>query len=268
MSEVPAAALALARQALQAQADLGLDETALAAHLARHPDALPAHAADLALAFACIKGLPKATEELDRRIRSGPLAAVARQLAGRVAAEEIHGRLLQRLLMAEGERPAKIAEYSGKGPLDGWLHAVAYRVALNVATPAAREVPLDEALLADGGPATGNAELDLLRERFRAQFRQAVRAAVASLSARDRTVLRLSVMEGLSIDELGRTFRVHRATVARWIAAAREQIVERTRQVLRDELKLQASELDSLMGVAGSQLDASLGRFLKDPERP
>jgi RNA polymerase sigma-70 factor (ECF subfamily) len=264
LSGVPAAALELARQARKARPDLALDEAALAGHLARHAEALPAHAADLALAFACLQNVPKAAEELDRRIRSGPLAAVARQLGGRVPPEEIHGRLLQRLLMAEGERQAKLSEYSGKGPLDAWLHAVAYRVALNVSTPAAREVPLDEALMADGGPATGNAELDLLRERFRAQFRQAVRAAVASLSARERTVLRLSVMEGLSIDELGRTFRVHRATVARWIAAAREQIVERTRQILRDDLRLQASELDSLMGVAGSQLDASLGRFLKE----
>lgn len=254
----------LARLALTARPDLGLDEAPLAAFLARRPDALPAHAGDLALAFACVQGLPRATEELDRRIRAGPLATVARQLGGRVPADEIHGRLLQRLLMAEGERPAKLAEYSGKGPLDAWLHAVAYRVALNLSPPAAREVPLDEALMADGGPATGNAELDLLRERFRAQFRQALRAAVASLSARDRTLLRLSVMEGLSIDELGRTFRVHRATVARWVAAARDQIVERARQVLRDELKLKACELDSLMGVAGSQLDASLGRFLKE----
>lgn len=259
----------IARLAAQARPDLAIDEAALAAHLARHPDALPAHAADLALAFACLRGNAQASQELDRRIHAGPLPLVVRQLGGRFAAEEIHARLLQRLLMTEGERLPKLAEYSGKGPLDAWLRAVAYRVALNLPSPSAaeREVSLDETLLGDDGKATGHPELDLLRERFRAEFREALRAAVGQLSARDRTLLRLSVMEGLSIDDLGRTFRVHRATVARWIAAARDQIVEGTRKALRDGLKLQPSELDSLMGVAGSRLDASLERLLQSERK-
>jgi RNA polymerase sigma-70 factor, ECF subfamily len=221
------------------------------------------HAADLYLALACLKEMPQASEELNRRIRAGPLAAVARQLSGRASVDEVHGRLLQRLLMPEGGRGAKLAEYGGRGPLDAWLQVVAFRVALNLAPPKAREVPLDETLLADDGPATGHPELDLLRARFRGDFRAAVHHAVAALCARDRTVLRLSIVDGLNIDAIGRTFGVHRATVARWIAAAREQIIGATRDALRENLKLKPAELDSLLGLADSQLDVSLSRILK-----
>jgi len=221
------------------------------------------HAADLFFALACLQGIPKATEELNRRIRVGPLAAIARQLGARAPIDEVHGRLLQRLLMADGGRGAKLAEYSGRGPLDAWLQVVALRVALNLSAPNAREVPLDETLLADDGPATGHPELDLLRARFRGDFRKAVHHAVAALSPRDRTVLRLSIVDGLNIDAIGRTFGVHRATVARWIAAAREQIIGATRDTLRANLKLKPTELDSLLGLADSQLDVSLSRILR-----
>ncbi len=264
---------ALVGRARAAWPTLALTPEAFVRALARHvlPDDAPSaleslHAEDLYLATACLHGDAQASAELDRRIRSGPLPKVARQLANRVSAADVHGRLLQRLLMAEPGKQPKLAEYAGRGPLDGWLQVVAFRVALNLAPPDARAVPLDEQLLRDDGPATGHPELDLLRERFRADFRAAVRKAVASLSARDRTLLQLSVMEGVGIDALSRTFQVHRATVARWIVAAREQIVQGTREALRQHLALKPAELDSLMGLADSQLEVSLGRLLRDED--
>lgn len=260
------AALALARAGIAAWPRFGIDEASFAAHLATLAGASSDHAADLALAFACLSGSSTAAAELDRRLRAGALASAARQCAGRLGADDLRGKVLQRLLMADGGRSAKLAEYAGRGPLDAWLRVVAIRVALNAAPPPEREVPLDEHLVAEGGPATGHPELDLLRERFRDDFRQAVRSAVGALSARDRTVLRLSVVDGLGIDEIGRSFRVHRATVARWIVAAREQIVAGTREALREDLRLRPAELESLMGLADSRLDVSLGRFLKENE--
>ena len=261
---------AIVAAARKAWPQLPLGDEDLLRHLAPHltaeePERALAslHAADLYLALGCLRGVPHASEELNRRIRAGPLPVIARQLPGRASIDEVHGRLLQRLLMSENGRSAKLAEYSGRGPLDAWLQVVALRVALNLAPPNAREVPLDETLLADDGPATGHPELDLLRARFRGDFRKAVHGAVAALSPRDRTVLRLSIVDGLNIDAIGRTFGVHRATVARWIAAAREQIIGATRDALRANLKLKPAELDSLLGLADSQLDVSLSRILK-----
>jgi RNA polymerase sigma-70 factor (ECF subfamily) len=74
--------------------------------------------------------------------------------------------------------------------------------------------------------------------------------------------LRLNVVEGLNIDEIGALFKVHRSTVARWIAAARQQVLAGARQRLRVELGLSAGEFDSLAGVVRSQLDLSVAKIL------
>jgi RNA polymerase sigma-70 factor (ECF subfamily) len=75
-------------------------------------------------------------------------------------------------------------------------------------------------------------------------------------------VLRLHVVEGLNIDEIGALFKVHRSTVARWIAAARTQVLTDARKQLRAELGLSAGEFDSLAGVVRSQLDLSVAGIL------
>ena len=41
-----------------------------------------------------------------------------------------------------------------------------------------------------------------------------------TLSAQERTVLRLHVLDGLGTDEIGALYKVHRTTVARWQAQA------------------------------------------------
>ena len=65
-------------------------------------------------------------------------------------------------------------------------------------------------------------ELDYVKERYAPQFKAAFQDALRALDSEQRNVLRLHVVEGLNIDEIGALFRVHRSTVARWIAGARQ----------------------------------------------
>jgi RNA polymerase sigma-70 factor (ECF subfamily) len=55
---------------------------------------------------------------------------------------------------------------------------------------------------------------------------------------------------------------VHRATVARWIAAARERLLDRTIALVQGRLKISAAELESLLAGLRSGLDVSLGALL------
>jgi RNA polymerase sigma-70 factor (ECF subfamily) len=55
---------------------------------------------------------------------------------------------------------------------------------------------------------------------------------------------------------------VHRATVARWLASAREVVLERTMAQLGDDLRLDPAELVSLIRVVRSELDVSLQGLL------
>ncbi|MFY0535968.1 hypothetical protein [Nannocystis pusilla] len=83
---------------------------------------------------------------------------------------------------------------------------------------AAHEVEDDGELLEQAAVAD-DPEIVMLRERCRDELRAALRAAVAALDSRERTLLRLSLRDRLTVDQLGALFHVHRSTAARWLKA-------------------------------------------------
>jgi RNA polymerase sigma-70 factor (ECF subfamily) len=103
-----------------------------------------------------------------------------------------------------------------------------------------------------------------MKGRYREDFKVALQAAMAGLSARDRTVLRLHWVDGLNIDKIGAVYRVHRSTVARWIAQCRKQLLEDTKRALKARLQVSHSELHSLVGLLRSQLHLSVSRVLQE----
>jgi RNA polymerase sigma-70 factor, ECF subfamily len=76
-------------------------------------------------------------------------------------------------------------------------------------------------------------------------------------------LLRYNVLEGLNIEEIGKIYGVHRATVARWITAARESILGRTRDELERRFGITAVEIDSIVRLVQSRLDVSMERVLR-----
>ena len=166
-----------------------------------------------------------------------------------------------RLLVARGEVRPKLSEYRGRGRLASWLRVVALRTALNAVAGKKREVSAE---VADELLASPDPELDYLRARYAPQFHEAFRRALGSLDAQERAVLRMHLVDGLSIDRIGQLFEVHRATAARWLARARDQLFEMTRDRLREELGLSATEFASIVKLVRSQLDVSICRMLED----
>ena len=67
----------------------------------------------------------------------------------------------------------------------------------------------------------------------------------------------------MNIDEIGALYNVHRSTIARWRAACREALAERTRAILVAELNISTEDLDSLVRLIQSQFDVSLYRLLE-----
>src|SRR5438128_2172894 len=79
-------------------------------------------------------------------------------------------------------------------------------------------------------------ELGRLKEHYAADFRLAVRGGIAALGRRERTLLRQHFIDGVSLDQLAVLHRVHRATIARWIAQARRTLLELIRASLSQRL--------------------------------
>ncbi|MFY0527076.1 sigma-70 family RNA polymerase sigma factor [Archangium gephyra] len=101
-----------------------------------------------------------------------------------------------------------------------------------------------------------------MRQRHRADFQTALAEALAALPSRERTVLRLHFVEGLSLERIGTAYRTHKSTVSRWLARAREEVLEGTRSRLAERLRLSSGELHSLLRDVPGQLDQSLSALL------
>ena len=88
-----------------------------------------------------------------------------------------------------------------------------------------------------------------------------------ALSDREKNLLRQSAIDGLSIDDLAALYRVHRATCARWLEAAREALFSDTRRRLIDEAGIAEAECDSIIRLVQSQLHVTLRRVLAPDEQ-
>jgi RNA polymerase sigma-70 factor (ECF subfamily) len=221
--------------------------------------------ADLFLCCACMLGDPVALQAFEQEVTPVARAAVARVCRERDFAEETLQEVWNKLLCGP---EAKVAKYRGLGPLQAWARVTATRIALDRCRArglaVARQVELSDVLAAP----ERSAELALTRARYGEAFQRALREAVASLPLRERHALQMHVCARCSIDDIGLTYGVHRATAARWLEHARAAIVSGVRARLGErDIKLTDSEFISVARGLTSVLELRLsGSFLSSTE--
>jgi RNA polymerase sigma-70 factor (ECF subfamily) len=224
-------------------------------------DNLAARGADLYLAIACAAQLPAAVSQFERTL----LAPVPRQL-GRMALtahEEDELRQQLRVKLLVGPTP-KILEYKGSGPLGAWVRVCALRLALDLKLAPDVAKRGDNQALDALVSAAGVGETVLDAEEHREAFREALQEALAMLTAREKTILRLHFLDGMNIDALGTVFQVHRATVARWLVSIRTRVLDDVRKRLSLDLGASSSEAQSLVRLLRSEVQVSIQRILGD----
>ena len=220
-------------------------------------------AADLALARACARGEPAAIAAFEATYFGEIDAAAQVARAGSGIAGEARQVLRRVLFVNEPGRTAAVAGYAGRGDLRGWVRVIATREVLRLLKRDKREVKVDDEALLDAlSPAT-DPELGYLRELYRQQFKEAFHAAVAALEARERGLLRCALIDGMGVDALGRLHGVHKGTASRWLAAARQALLDGTRRELGARMKLEKGEVESMLRLVSSRLDVSLERALR-----
>lgn len=220
----------------------------------------PEHAADLFVVLAALDGDRVALAELRRRLES-----LTQLLDGfRLSAEERSSVLDDTLRLLVAPPAPRIARYSARGPLDGWLNVVLVRQAINLRNAQQKQVEFDEVLLGTM-KVEAEPEIELLKQRFRGEFSAAFRLALGKLSARQRNLLRQHYLDGLTLEELGTLYRVHRATIARNLADARTELLEKTRDEVAQRIGVSRLEVDSIVRLVQSRLDVSATFFLSQP---
>lgn len=224
------------------------------------PSADRRDAASLYLACACVKGLGPAIRAFEDGFvieieRAGARARLPPDDIKELAQSLRHDLLVGR----EGSRP-KLAEYSGRGDLRGWLRVTAMRAALKILRR--RRGHASDEQVQDVRSTGDDPEVRYMKELYGEAFRSAFTSAVATLDPRDRSVLRQSVVEGKSIDEIGAEYHVHRATAARWVQAARENLLVAVRRDFSQKAQVTAHECDSVLRLVQSRFDLTLRRLL------
>jgi RNA polymerase sigma-70 factor (ECF subfamily) len=94
---------------------------------------------------------------------------------------------------------------------------------------------------------------------------RAFRDAIAALRKEERTLLRYHYLDGLGIDPLSLVLGVHRVTAARRLNKARSSVVQGTRALLTERLRVGSRDLESILRLIESQLDISVRHALRTP---
>jgi RNA polymerase sigma-70 factor, ECF subfamily len=184
---------------------------------------------ELALARACADGNNAAWDAFVTRYREKLYLAALRIAREDSAAHELADTLYADLYgttLREGRRVSKLASYTGRGSLEGWLRTVLAQEYVNRYRKTKRLVSLDEeseegvqfrAPEPEPEPSSDN------------RLAQATDEALAFLSGEDRMVLSAYYLDGRTLAEIARMLGVHESTISRKLdklaKSLRKQIV-------------------------------------------
>ena len=220
--------------------------------------------ADVYLAFAAASGDAVAVRAFETNIL--PAAAAALRVLGtsRDALDESLQRVRLALLVGRGldgpGRP-RLLDYRGHGALRAWVRVIAVRESLMLHR-GAKEIPLGDAVLAAVPDPADDPELRYMRGEMRDQLAIAIREALGELTPRERTLLRYSLLDDLTLDEIGAIYATHKSTISRWLSRARERLWELARDRLALRLAGQTDQISSLVRGLQSSLEFSFERLL------
>jgi RNA polymerase sigma-70 factor (ECF subfamily) len=172
-------------------------------------------AEELALARACALGHEHAWEVFLTRYReklydiAGYItkeSSAARELADSIYAE-LYGTTTR-----EGQRTSKLASYTGRGSLEGWLRTVMAQEHINRYRRQRRLVSLDEETEDGIQFATPESEPAIVVDP---RVEASTDEVLAALPAEDRFVLASYFLDGRTLAEIARTLGVHESTISR-----------------------------------------------------
>ena len=204
---------------------------------------------ELALARACAAGNNSAWEVFLTRYREKLYLSALRIAREDSAARELADTLYADLYgtnTRDGQRVSKLASYTGRGSLEGWLRTVLAQEYVNRYRRTKRLVSLDEE--SEEGVQFQAPEPEPVAPADR-RLVQATDEALAFLSGEDRMVLSAYYLDGRTLAEIARMLGVHESTISRKLdklaKSLRKQIVAAlTRKGMSRRQAEEAMEVD------------------------
>ena len=170
---------------------------------------------ELALARACAAGNNSAWEIFLTRFREKLYLAALRIAREDSAARDLADSLYADLygtMTRDGQRVSKLASYTGRGSLEGWLRTVLAQEYVNRYRRTKRLVSLEEESEEGIQFAAPEAQASATADT---RLEQATDAVLAQLPPEDRAVLGAYFLDGRTLAEIARMLGVHESTISR-----------------------------------------------------
>lgn len=184
---------------------------------------------ELALARACAAGHDAAWEIFLTRFREKLYLSALRITREDSSARELADNLYADLYgttTRDGQRVSKLASYTGRGSLEGWLRTVLAQEYVNRYRRTKRLVSLDEESEEGVQFQAPNPEPV---QSVDARLSGATDSVLAQLPAEDRLILSAYYLDGRTLAEIAKMLRVHESTISRKIdklaKSLRKQII-------------------------------------------
>jgi RNA polymerase sigma-70 factor (ECF subfamily) len=187
------------------------------------------HLEELVLARACAQGHEAAWElflaRYRERLYNSAYAIAREESAGRELADSLYADLYG-TRTKEGRRISKLASFTGRGSLEGWLRAVLAQEYVNRFRHARGQVSMEEQIesgrrFEPKAPAPSET-VDLRLE-------EATDQALAALPSEDKLILTCYYLDGRTLAEIARLLEVHESTMSRKV----ERITQSIRKAIR-----------------------------------
>jgi RNA polymerase sigma-70 factor (ECF subfamily) len=208
------------------------------------------------IAVACAAGAPAALAAFEGAYLANLGGVLGRFRLSPATLDEIRQALRTRLLVGT---PPRVVRYAGRGGLERLVAVAAIRLAID--DRRTRRGGTVDAAAIEPAVAGRDPELAYMHRAYSSAFKHAFERAIDELSPRDRTLLRLHIVDDLAIDDIAAIYDLHRATVARRIDAARQTVARSARRHLRGA-GIDREQLAEAFSLVKSQLDLSVTRVL------
>jgi RNA polymerase sigma-70 factor (ECF subfamily) len=224
---------------------------------------------DLCLIIACERGDENAWNDLVERftatVRSAARSASSNEDAAEDLAQSIWAELYGLRTRKDGAPAGKLAYYSGRGSLAGWLRAVVGQLAVDTFRKQSRLVQTEEdtdldrlahdASVGEVFAGIPNPEESMSNRFAQADMQQALNKAVQELAAEDRLLVKLYYFDDLRLREAGAVLGVHEATASRRLARIQTDLRKRVTKILIDERGWTQTETEKSFAEVAQHLD-------------
>ena len=236
---------------------------------------------DLCLIIACEHGDESAWTDLVERftptVRSAARSASSNEDAAEDLAQSIWAELYGLRTRKDGMPASKLAYYSGRGSLAGWLRAVVAQLAVDTFRKQSRLVQTEEdtdldrlardaqvgdSVLAGVSARAVNPEESISNRFAETDMQHALSKSVEELAAEDRLLVKLYYFDNLRLREAGAVLGVHEATASRRLTRIQTDLRKRVTKILMDEHGWTQSETEKSFAELAQHLDTDLEAVL------